>query len=258
MKRGAAFGAALVLCACMQQGPPADPRVERFAQLPNWSGIWLADGLEPGVDGFSVSRPPALIVAAPGIPWNEATTAKFQAELATNPLLQVEPAAGWGYPLMMDGAPPLQFVITPEETLIFNTYRDLRHIYTDGRQHPPEGDLWPTTWGDSIGHWDGDTLVIDTVAVREPNKYFGISAWLSDQAHYTERLRMVAPDRIEGEMTIVDPATLSGPWVVKLAYNRANGWDRLIHDAYDNDRTGFDGDFYTIEPTADAEPPAAQ
>ena len=132
---------------------------------------------------------------------------------------------------MMDGAPPLQFVITPEETLIFNTYRDLRHVYTDGRPHPPEQDRWPTTWGDSVGRWEGDTLVIDTVSVREPNKYFGISAWLSDQAHYTERLRMVAPDRIEGEMTIVDPVTLSRPWVVKLTYKRADGFDRLIHDS---------------------------
>jgi len=99
---------------------------------------------------------------------------------------------------MMDGAPPLQFVVTPEETLIFNTYRDLRHIYTDGRAHPPEEDRWPTTWGDSVGRWEGDTLVIDTVSVREPNKYFGISVWLSDGAHYTERLRMTSPDRIEG------------------------------------------------------------
>ena len=258
MMRGAAFSAALVLCACAQPAPPTNPRVEQFARLPNWSGIWLADGLEAGIDGFSVSRPPTLAVQSPGIPWNDSAMARLQAELATNPQLQVKPAAGWGYPLMMDGAPPLQFVITPEETLIFNTYRDLRHIYTDGREHPAEGDLWPTTWGDSVGHWDGDTLVIDTVAVREPNKYFGISAWLSDQAHYTERLRMVAPDRIEGEMTIVDPATLSRDWVVKLTYKRADGFDRLIHDAYDNDRTGFDGDFYTIKPATDAEPPAAQ
>jgi hypothetical protein len=254
MKRGSLI-VALALAACTQK-PPADPRVERFAQLPNWNGIWVADGLEPGIDGFSLSRPPAFAMGTPGVPWNETTTARFQAELATNPELQVAPAAGWGYPLMMDGAPPLQFVITPEETLIFNTYRDLRHVYTDGRPHPAEEDRWPTTWGDSVGHWEGDTLVIDTVSVREPNKYFGISAWLSDQAHYRERLRMTAPDRIEGEMTIVDPATLTDPWVVKLRYKRAEGWDRLLHDAYDNDRTGFDGDFYTIEPSS-AETPTA-
>jgi hypothetical protein len=257
MRRRAVAAIGLALTACMPQ-PPIDPRVEQFAKLPDWSGIWIADGLEPGVDGFSMARPPAFSMGLPGVPWNETTTARFQAELARNPQLQVEPAEGWGYPLMMDGAPPLQFVITPEETLIFNTYRDLRHIYTDGREHPPEEDRWPTTWGNSVGRWEGDTLVIDTVSVREPNKYFGISAWLSDNAHYTERLRMTAPDRIEGEMTIVDPATLSGPWVVKLGYKRAEGWDRLIHDAYDNDRTGFDGDFYTIEPTKEAPPPAAQ
>jgi hypothetical protein len=249
MKRHATFVVALVLTACTQQS--AEPRVQAFAQLPNWRGIWLADGLEPGVDGFSLSRPPAFAMGAPGVPWNEKTTALFQAELARNPQLQVAPAAGWGYPLMMDGAPPLQFVITPEETLIFNTYRDLRHVYTDGRPHPAEEDRWPTTWGDSVGHWEGDTLVVDTVSVREPNKYFGISVWLSDQAHYTERLRMTAADRIEGEMTIVDPATLSNPWVVKLNYKRA-GVDRLLHDAYDNDRTGFDGDFYTIKPSSEA------
>ena len=63
---------------------------------------------------------------------------------------------------------------------------------------------------------------------------------------------------IEGEMTVVDPATLSRDWVVRLQYKRADGWDRLLHDAYDNDRTGFDGDFYTIKPLAEAETPAAQ
>ncbi len=253
MNRVATLTFALALCACTPP-PPTDPRVERFAALPDWSGIWVAEGLEPGIDGFSMSRMPGFMVMNPAAPWNESTTARLQAELKTNPELQVEPAAGWGYPLMMDGAPPLQFVITPEETVIFNTYRDLRHVYTDGRSHPPEEDRWPTTWGDAVGRWDGDTLVIDTVSVREPNEYFGVVAWLSDQAHYTERLRKVAPDRIEGQMTIEDPATLARPWVVELAYKRADGWDRLIHDSYDNDRTGFDGEFYTIEPSAEATP----
>lgn len=255
MKRSGTVGVALALCACTQQ-PPTDARAEQFAQLPNWSGVWVAEGLEPGIDGFSTARPSRLMVGPNDAPWNEAALAKLQAAMAANPEGQVAPAAGWGYPLMMDGPPPLQFVITPEETLIFNTYRDLRHIYTDGRAHPPEQDRWPTTWGDSTGHWERDTLVIDTVSVREPDQYFGIAVPLSDQARYTERLRKIAPDRIEGEMTIEDPANLSRPWTVALTYKRADGFDRLIHDAYFNDRTGFDGDFYTIEPSAG--PPTVQ
>ena len=51
-------------------------------------------------------------------------------------------------------------------------------------------------------------------------------------------------------MTIDDPVSLSRPWTVKLPYKRTDGFDRLIHDSFFNDRTGFDGNFYTIEPSA--------
>src|SRR5688500_2270216 len=225
-----------------------------YAQsLPDWSGYWIGEGLAAEISGFPAGGDYKLLGET--APWSEEGRKRVEATRARQ---LDQKANGWGFPLMMNSAAPMQFLITPRETLMINIYRDVRHVYTDGRSLPPEEDRWPTTWGDSVGRWEGDTLIIDTVSVREPNEYFGISAWLSDQAHYTERLRMTAPDRIEGEMTIVDPATLSGPWVVKLAYERADGWDRLIHDAYDNDRTGFDGDFYTIEPAAEAEPPAAR
>jgi hypothetical protein len=153
--------------------------------------------------------------------------------------------------MMMDGAAPLQFLITPEETMIVNLYRDLRHVYTDGRSHPAEEDRWPTPWGDSVGHWDGDTLVIDTVSVQYPPDYFFSSPALSESAHYIERLRMVSPDRIESEMTIEDPSVLSKPWVMKLAYVRQPALDRLVHNAYDNDRSEVDGDTFTIAPPKD-------
>ena len=45
--------------------------------------------------------------------------------------------------------------------------REIRHIYTDGRPHPSADEIWPTPWGDSIGHWEGETLVVDTIAVQE-------------------------------------------------------------------------------------------
>ena len=149
---------------------------------------------------------------------------------------------------MMDSAAPFEFVITPHQTLIINVYRDVRHVYTDGRDHPPEEDRWPTTWGDSVGRWEGDTLVIDTVSVRDPNRYFFSSPPLSEQAHYVERLRMAGPDRIESVMTIEDPVTLERPFVVELVYERTAGLDRLIHDAYDNDRSEVENGVFTIVP----------
>jgi len=154
-------------------------------------------------------------------------------------------SVGWGYPMMMDGAAPMQFLITPEETLILNFYRDVRHVYTDGRSHPAKDDLWPTPWGDSVGHWEGDTLVIDTIAVKRPG-VLPVPPLLTEQAHYVERLRKTGPDRIESEMTIEDPGILARPWVLKIAYLRTRTIDRLIHDDFDNDRTEVKGNGMTI------------
>jgi hypothetical protein len=87
--------------------------------------------------------------------------------------------------------------------------------------------------------------VIETVAVRDPPKYFFSSPPLTDQARYVERMRKVAPDRIESVMTIEDPATLAEPWVIELSYVPAN-MDRLIQDDYSNDRSEVEGDTFTI------------
>jgi hypothetical protein len=156
-------------------------------------------------------------------------------------------AEGWGYPMMMNSSAPMQFMITPDETLIVNMYREVRHIYTDGRELPAEADRWATTWGDSVGRWEGDTLVIDTVSVRDPLRFFFFAPPLSEQAQYVERLRKTGPDRIEMQMTVEDSVTLTAPWTINLAYIRAPQLDRLIHDDFDNDRTGIENGVFTIE-----------
>jgi hypothetical protein len=158
-------------------------------------------------------------------------------------------ATGWGYPLMMNASAPFQFLITPEETLIINMYRDARHIHTDGRNHPAAEDRWPTTWGDSVGHWEGQTLVIDTIAVRDPRRFFFIAPPLSAQAHYVERLHRAGPDWLTMEMTIEDPVTLTKPWNVEVRYARATELDRVVYDDFDNDRSELkDGVFTIAEP----------
>ena len=87
---------------------------------------------------------------------------------------------------------------------------------------------------------EGDTLVIDTLGVERPTG--GLSLPLvSEQARYVERLRKTAPDRIESEVAVTDPATLSQPWVIKLAYVRAPAMDRMFHNLFDNDRDSVSG-----------------
>src|SRR5690606_265202 len=158
--------------------------------------------------------------------------------------------AGWGYPMMMDTAAPLKFVISPKETVIASQYREIRYVYTDGRDHVPEEDRYATTWGDSIGCWHDNTLTIETVGAKfDP----GHNYWappLSEEARFVERLRLVAPGRIESEMTITDPVTLTAPWTVSLAYVRGDARDRLIHesDIFEHDRSVVEGDSPTIAP----------
>ncbi|HEU4652155.1 MAG TPA: hypothetical protein VFS49_12150, partial [Croceibacterium sp.] len=129
-------------------------------------------------------------------------------------------------------------------------YNETRHIYTDGRDHPPADDLWPTVTGNSIGRWEGETLVIDTIMVTNPNEFFQGGPPLSEQAHYVERIRLDG-DKLHDEFTIEDPVTLSAPWVARLTLVRDEGFDRMIQVDWNNDRTGTDGDTNTIEPPAD-------
>jgi hypothetical protein len=180
-------------------------------------------------------------------PWNDEGQRRL-AELRRT--LGTRKGLGWGFPLMMNSSTPIQFLITPEEVIIVNAYKETRHVYTDGRGHPPADDLWPTVTGHSIGHWEGDTLVIDTIMVSEPNKFFQGNVPLSEQARYRERIRMDG-EKLVSDWTIEDPVTLSGPWQVRVNLVREPGFDRMIEVDWDNDRTGSDGTANTIEPPSD-------
>lgn len=251
--------ALLLLGACTSK--PADPPAAQTATAPDWSGVWINAGREMSIDGFTpvdpasmAGPPPPTFVFSPLTPWNENGKARVQAimvETRGDPGNNAANAAGWGYPLMMVGPAALQFLNAPGVTVIMNLYRDTRQIYTDGRGHLPAEEGWPaTTWGDSIGHWEGNTLVIDTVGVRHPDAYFQIAAPFSEKAHYVERIRMTAPDRIEGELTIEDPETLTQPVKLALSYKRSTEVERMVFDSFSNDRSGWDGKFNTIEDAA--------
>ena len=133
--------------------------------------------------------------------------------------------------------------------LVVNAYNEVRHIYI-GRDFPDELDMWPSVYGTSIGHWEGDTLVVETVMVTTPNDYFQGAPVFSDEAHYLERIRMTG-DRLESEVTVTDPVTLTAPFTAHVSYVRELGFDRMIQIDWDNDRTGVDENgFNTIEEEA--------
>ena len=127
---------------------------------------------------------------------------------------------------------PLEIIQEPERVLMIYEYDHLiRQIYTDGREH--RTDLAPMWMGDSIGHWEGDTLVVDTTN-------FNDKSWLdrrgvphSDQLHVVERLRLIDADNLQIDITMEDPVALEQPWVVQRFLMRTD-WQIEEHVCKDN------------------------
>ena len=89
----------------------------------------------------------------------------------------------------------------------------MRQIYTDGRSHPEDPDL--TMHGHSIGHWDGDVLVVDTIGGRA-QAYIAISEAAgipnNGDMHIVERLSLAKPNVLRDELEITAPKVLTAPW----------------------------------------------
>jgi hypothetical protein len=104
--------------------------------------------------------------------------------------------------------------------MVIETFSQVRHIYTHGETHPADPD--PAFNGHSIGHWEGDTLVVDTVGIDTTTRMApGVAH--SDQLHIIERIRKVDADHIQIARTIFDPKVLAKPWTVVLPYARQKG-----------------------------------
>ena len=105
---------------------------------------------------------------------------------------------------------PMQLIQTPGRLVILIEYpMDFRVIHTDGRPHPKDPD--PTFNGNSVAHWEGDTLVIDSIALdnRVPN--FG--GWFhSEEEHVIERISRPSMNYVVYQVTIEDPLVLAKPW----------------------------------------------
>jgi len=100
----------------------------------------------------------------------------------------------------------------PGRVIMFFEYDHfVRQIFTDGRSIPK--DLIPSWMGDSIGTWEGDTLVVDTVVSTTKPGSMGKAIRTADELHLVERIRRVSHDALSIDFTIDDPKAYTKPWV---------------------------------------------
>jgi hypothetical protein len=135
---------------------------------------------------------------------------------------------------------PLQIAQTEREILIvFEMNTQVRHIYLDTEGHPTADELESTFFGDSVGRWEGDTLVVDTVGVRKPTLLFE-SAPHGDRLRITERYRLLEPNLLEVKVTMEDPDFLASPWTVTRLLARQEGMKLREYVCLENQRNYTD------------------
>jgi hypothetical protein len=261
-----ALGLSLVLLgptASAQEHWSAAERNRIFATLPNWSGLWeskvsaLSDNLTGyPANSFAATRKPSdiarlipLLATPPYAPeWLRRQRARTKSK---SPAASPQPGklcTDVSFPALLELPLMFQAFVTPEETLFLYENGDARHIYTDGREHPKKDDLWPTKRGNSIGRWQGTTLVVDTIEVNSGPILGPGTADLSDRARFTERVRMLDANTMEDDLTIDDPVRFAHPWHVSTRWTRVLDQDRMLPFDCENDRNPVVSGKFSIAP----------
>jgi hypothetical protein len=165
--------------------------------------------------------------------WEAKVRAVREAEARGEPLASnVTSCIPDGMPGMMAGPFPMEILQSRGQvTIIQEAYNQVRRILLDQPQKPIE-EVEPGFYGRSVGRWEGDTLVVDTVGIKESVRYQNVPH--SSQMRIRERIHPVAPGIVWDEVTIEDPVTLEQPWTFTFAYKRMPGYTLLEYICEDN------------------------
>jgi hypothetical protein len=196
-----------------------------LAKLPDFTGVWE---ISPGARG-AASRPSLT----------PAYEAKRKAFLAAAPedseTANCLPA---GMPGIMGQPYPMEFLLTPGKvTIVIEAYTQVRHIYTDGRPLPDDPDL--EFHGTSVGRWEGDTLVVETVGFS-PLTQIERGVPHSGAMKIVERFRLADPDTMSIQTTITDPEVLAAPYTSSRTLSRHRNWTIAEYICEENNRNFVD------------------
>ncbi len=258
------FGLILVLCMMIGTG---------FAQQrasvprPDWSGVWQMVG--PTIFDAATVEPKNGRAGDAGVrerpPYNAEWEALYLKNIeAVKKGLFPDPVTTCGtphgFPRIMNVPDVYEFAITAQQVWILTENGPgILRIYTDGRTHPKAEDQWATYTGDSVGHWEGDTLVFDTISVKGWSEKDTIvdrtGLILSDQTHAVTRMRKVDENTLEAQMVIDDPKSLTKPWNVTKRYRKLPSGTRVYdYGCSENNRNPISASGKTLTLGSDGKP----
>ena len=188
---------------------------------PDLSGVWMVGR---GYRGFNRKEPP------PMQPWAEEKYKVTREGISDpedkgrddkDPIINCAPPG----PTRLFALPrPFEIIPIPGRVLLlFEWDHWVRQIWMDGREHPKDPD--PTWMGHSIGRWDGETLVVDTVGLNDKTWLDGLGHPHSDALHIVERIRRTAHDTLQIDLTFDDPKAYTKPWTGTQVFRLRPGWE---------------------------------
>ena len=235
----AATRVAIVLAVLAIAGAMAE------AQSPaarNISGAWVPMGGGRGADPKIAPPPATPIVLKPEYAkaYEARRTAEAEAvkrgEPVATPAILCLP---YGMPRMMTVASyPIEILQTAGQvTIITEAFSEVRRVYLDQPQLPID-EVPPGYYGRSVGRWDGDTFVIDTVGIKQSVLSYNMLPH-SEQMRITERMRLVTPDVLHDQITIEDPVVLEKPFTYTLGFRRLPDY-KMVEFVCENNREYLD------------------
>ncbi len=199
-----------------------------YAQLPDWSGLWTSGG----GGSFTGAAPGGVI---PKLTPAAAAAVKAGQALDANGISYDENLSECGppgFPRWMVIPFLREFIVRPEQLwLTSETVNNVRRIYTDGREHPPEAERFPLYYGDSIGFWDGQKLVIHTNSLmarsmgrNQPSQ--------SEQMETVEVWNKIDARTISADLWVYDPGLYTEPWYINRRYTQVDNADKSLRVNY--------------------------
>jgi hypothetical protein len=221
---GACLLLALLPVSLAAQGTPAVPR--GADGKPDLTGVWQAasnrrgtweEANTGGIAGFNPGPRPE---PPPYQPWAaKKVLESFNRRGIDDPVAACLPP---GVPRVHTvGLFPMQIVQTPQSIVMAYEYLNAFRVIAMNAKHPD--DLEPGFMGDSVGHWDGDTLVVDVTAFNDKTWLTATGTFHSEALHVTERFTRTDRDTIQYEATMEDPKVFTKPWVFRTTIMRRDG-----------------------------------